>query len=85
MVISAIEVLCEVLHNPLTQLLLATPLLACVDLELVKVSIVAVSKGPHLDTLLHWLHGHKLLQNGATCEFYHWFINGYLFMWVIEV
>ena len=50
MVVSALQVLCEVFDYSLTQLLLATSLLACVHLELVKVSIVAVSKGPPLDT-----------------------------------
>ena len=74
MVVSALQVLCKVFNYSLTQLLL----LACVHLELVKVSIVAVSKGPHLDTSLHWLHGHELLQGGATCEFNYGFVDGYL-------
>ena len=44
----------------LTQVLLAATLLASVDLELVKVSVVAVGEGPHLDFSLPWLQWHVL-------------------------
>ena len=68
----------------LTQLLLTAALLAHVDLDLVKVSHMAVSKSPHLDASLHRLQRHVLLQGGATCELYHRFVNCYLLVWIVE-
>ena len=68
----------EVFDDPLL-------LSASIDLELLKVSIMAVIKGPNFDTSLHWLQWHVLLQGGATCELYHGFINGKFLVWVIEV
>ena len=86
MIVSPLQVLCKIFHYyPLTQLLHSASLLATVHLKLVKVAIVAVSKGPHLDASLYWLHRHELLQCGATCEFNHDFVHCYLSMWTIEV
>lgn len=76
---------CEVFDNPLTQVLLAAALLASVDLELVKVSIVAVGEGSHLDPSLHWLQWHVLFQGGVTCELDHRFVNRYLLVGIVEV
>ena len=75
----------RVFHYSVTQLLLTTTLFACVHLEAVKVAVVAVWKGPHLDASLHRLHRHVLLQGGATCKLDHCFLNGYLFVWLVEV
>ena len=75
----------EVFDNSLTQVLLAAALLTSVDLELVKVPVMAVSQGPHLDTYLHWLHRHVLFQGGATCELNHRLVDGYLFVGIVEV
>jgi hypothetical protein len=50
MVVFPLQVVCEVFDNPLTQTLLAAALLASIHLELMKVSIMAVGKGPHLFT-----------------------------------
>ena len=71
MVVSPLQVLSEIL--------------AGVYLEFVEISIVNIGKGPHFYTSLYWLHGHELLEGGATCEFYHGFVDSYLSMWIIEV
>ena len=80
-----LQVLCEVFDNPLTQVFLATALLAGVYLKFMEISIVAIGKGPHLDASLYWLQRHVLLQGGATCELYHRFVNCYLLVGVVEV
>ena len=85
MVVSPLQVLREILDHPLTQLLLSTPLLAGVYLEFVEISIMTIGKGPHIYTSLYSHHGHELLEGGATCEFYHDFVDSYLSMWIIEV
>ena len=49
MVVFTFEMLCKIFDNSLAKVFLPTPLLACVDLELLKVAIMVITKHPYLD------------------------------------
>ena len=84
-VMLALEIFSEVFHYSLAEMFLSTPLLASVNLKLLKVAIVAITQHPHLDASFRWLHRHILFESGATGELYHRFIDCNLFVWVIKV